>query len=66
MEQENRPETRPAEQSPKEEADPIPGKPPRKPYSRKARLLAWLGIAFMVFLTIMYYYVFASGLIIRW
>ena len=43
-----------------------PEQPPRKPYSKKARALAWAGIAFMVFLTIMYYYVFASGKILLW
>ena len=43
-----------------------PQEPPRKPYSKKARALAWAGIAFMVFLTIMYYYIFASGKILFW
>ena len=38
----------------------------RKPYSKKARAWAWVGIAFMVFLTIMYFYVFFSGKILLW
>ena len=40
-------------------------KPPYKPYSRKARLWAWVGIAFMVFLVIMYTYAFSSGIILK-
>ena len=36
---------------------------PEKGYSRKARLLAWVGVAFMVFLVIMYTYSLASGAI---
>lgn len=43
-----------------------PEKKPYKPYSRKARLWAWVGIAFMVFLTIMYAYAFASGSILMY
>lgn len=38
---------------------------PYKPYSRKARIWAWVGIAFMVFLTVMYAYAFASGSILN-
>ena len=38
----------------------------RKPYDRKTRAWAWVGIAFMVFLTIMYFYVFYSGKIMVW
>ena len=38
---------------------------PYKPYSRKARMWAWIGIAFMIFLTIMYAYAFASGSILN-
>ena len=38
----------------------------KKPYSKKARVWAWVGIAFMVFLTIMYFYVFYSGKIMLW
>ena len=37
-----------------------------KPYDRKTRAWAWVGIAFMVFLTIMYFYVFYSGKIMLW
>ena len=32
----------------------------------QARLWAWVGIAFMVFLTIMYAYAFASGSILMY
>ena len=38
----------------------------QKPYDRKNRAWAWVGIAFMVFLTIMYFYVFYSGKIMLW
>lgn len=38
---------------------------PSKPYSRKARILAWIGVAFMVFLVIMYTYSLASGKIME-
>ena len=41
-------------------------KPPYKPYSRKARLWAWVGIAFMVFLVLMYTYAFSSGIILKY
>lgn len=41
-------------------------KPPYQPYSRKARLWAWVGIAFMVFLVIMYTYAFSSGIILKY
>ena len=73
MEPEKRPEdlTSPTPQeeaalSPAEETPPQPEKKPYKPYSRKARLWAWVGIAFMVFLTIMYAYAFASGSILMY
>ena len=60
------------EKSPQEpEKKPSPAeenRPPeeRKPYDRKTRAWAWVGIAFMVFLTIMYFYVFYSGKILLW
>ena len=41
-------------------APPDPDRP-RSSYSKKARALAWLGVAFMVFLVIMYTYSLASG-----
>ena len=66
MEPEKRPEdlTSP---TPQEKAAPSPAEEkPYKPYSRKARLWAWVGIAFMVFLTIMYAYAFASGSILMY
>ena len=73
MEPEKRPEdlTSPTPQeeaapSPAEETPPQPEKKPYKPYSRKARLWARVGIAFMVFLTIMYAYAFASGSILMY
>lgn len=36
---------------------------PKKGYSRRARILAWIGVAFMVFLVIMYSYSLATGAI---
>lgn len=39
--------------------------PEQKGYSRRARILAWLGVAFMVFLVIMYTYSLASGKIME-
>ena len=72
MEPEKRPEdlTSPTPQeaapSPRRGDAPQPEKKPYKPYSRKARLWAWVGIAFMVFLTIMYAYAFASGSILMY
>ena len=74
MEPEKRPEDHLTSPTPQEEAAPSPAaetppqpeKKPYKPYSRKARLWAWVGIAFMVFLTIMYAYAFASGSILMY
>ena len=74
MEPEKRPEDHLTSPTPQEEAAPAPAaemppqpeKKPYKPYSRKARLWAWVGIAFMVFLTIMYAYAFASGSILMY
>jgi hypothetical protein len=66
MEQENKPRGT-------EENEPVPAAPgdtmtpeQKKPYDKKTRALAWVGIAFMVFLTIMYFYVFYSGKILLW
>lgn len=36
-------------------------KPKYEPYKRSTRVKAWIGVAFMVFLVIMYTYAFASG-----
>ena len=65
MEQENR--NRPAEEEivPAERGDTLTPEQ-TKPYSKKTRAWAWVGIAFMVFLTIMYFYVFYSGKILLW
>ena len=56
-------------ENPKREQDKpesTPQKPPEhRPYSRKARVLAWVGVAFMVFLVIMYTYSLASGKIME-
>ena len=41
-------------------------KPPYKPYSRKTRIKAWIGVAFMIFLVLMYTYSLASGKIMEW
>lgn len=43
--------------------------PPKEPYvpaSRKKRIAAWIGVAFMLFLTIMYAYSIATGAILWW
>ena len=37
----------------------------RSSYTRKHRIWAWIGVAFMVFLTVMFAYCFASGMILR-
>ena len=73
MEPEKRPEdlTSPTPQeeaapAPAEETPPQPEKKPNKPNSRKAPHWAGVGIAFMVFLTIMYAYAFASGSILMY
>ena len=39
-------------------------KPAYEPDKKSPRLKAWLGVAFMVFLVIMYTYAFASGKIL--
>ncbi len=39
-------------------------KPAYEPYKKSTRINAWLGVAFMVFLVIMYTYAFASGKIL--
>lgn len=62
--------------SPDEEQDTTPSgaqepaqteeKKPYQPYSKKTRLLAWIGIVFMVFLVIMYTYAFSSGVILKY
>ena len=39
-------------------------KPAYHPYKKSTRIKAWLGVAFMVFLVIMYTYAFASGKIL--
>lgn len=36
----------------------------RSSYTRKHRIMAWIGVAFMVFLTLMFAYCFASGKIL--
>ena len=52
---------------------PVPAEPgdemtpeQKKPYDKKTRAWAWVGVGFMVFLTIMYFYVFYSGKIMLW
>ena len=52
--------------SPRRGDAPQPGEEALQTPSRKARLWAWVGIAFMVFLTIMYAYAFASGSILMY
>ena len=65
MDQEKKPSAD-QEQNPSAPAGEQPEKKPYKPYSRKARLLAWVGIAFMVFLVLMYTYAFSSGIILKY
>lgn len=48
-----------------QEEPPAPEEKPYQPYSPKARMWAWIEIAFMIFLTIMYAYAFASGSILN-
>lgn len=60
------PEERKDEALSQEEPAPTPEEKPYKPYSRKARMWAWIGIAFMLFLTVMYAYAFASGSILKY
>lgn len=40
--------------------------PSYKPYDKKTRIKAWIGIAVMIALTLGYFYVFYSGQIINW
>ena len=40
--------------------------PNYKPYDKKTRIKAWIGIAAMIALTLGYFYVFYSGQIINW
>ena len=40
--------------------------PNYKPYDKKTRIKAWIGIAVMIALTLGYFYVFYSGMIINW
>ena len=66
MEQENKTrETPETEITPAEQGDTLTPEQ-KKPYDRKTRAWAWVGVAFMVFLTIMYFYVFFSGKILMW
>ena len=59
---ENRPETETTPAAPGDSLTPEQ----KKPYDKKTRAWAWVGIAFMVFLTIMYFYAFFSGRILLW
>ena len=40
--------------------------PNYKPYDKKTRIKAWIGVAAMIALTLGYFYVFYSGQIINW
>ena len=40
--------------------------PSYKSYDKKTRIKAWIGIAAMIALTLGYFYVFYSGIIINW
>ena len=66
MEQENKTREAPeTEITPAEQGDTLTPEQ-KKPYDRKTRAWAWVGVAFMVFLTIMYFYVFFSGKSLLW
>lgn len=41
-------------------------KPSYTPATRKKRIIAWIGVAFMVFLVIMYSYSIATGAFLTW
>jgi hypothetical protein len=49
-----------------QEPSPTPPETPPSKYSKSTRVKAWLGIAFMVLLTLGYFYAFYSGGIINW
>lgn len=65
MDQENKNQVSETESTPAERGDTLTPEQ-KKPYDKKTRALAWVGIGFMVFLTIMYFYVFYSGKILLW
>ncbi len=44
----------------------VPETPPYTPSSRKRRIAAWIGVAFMIFLTIMYAYSISTGAFLTW
>lgn len=64
MKPEERPEDSVREETMPQGESPAPEKEPYKPYSTKTRIMAWIGVVFMVFLVLMYAYVFASGKIL--
>lgn len=64
MESDKQPQREQTPQPPEQETP--PEKKPSPPYSTKMRILAWLGVAFMVFLVIMYTYSLATGKIMEW
>ena len=61
MEPEKNPSPSPAPEEPADQETTPEDKPTYEPYKRSTRIKAWLGVAFMVFLVIMYTYAFASG-----
>jgi len=68
MDRENKEQTKNGRELTPTPAEPGDTMPPeqKKPYDKKTRALAWVGVGFMVFLTIMYFYVFYSGKILQW
>ena len=60
MNEETRPENKIEEQQERPEENTF-----RSSYTRKHRIWAWIGVAFMVLLTVMFAYTFASGMILK-
>lgn len=50
----------------KEEQTPEQEKPSYTPATRKKRIIAWIGVAFMIFLVFMYSYSIATGAFLTW
>jgi hypothetical protein len=65
MAQEPEPRKEEETSSPARPPEPTPEERPSR-YSRSTRIKAWLGIAFVVALTLGYFYVFYSGIVINW
>ena len=64
MEPEQNTTPTPTQQEPTRQKPTRDDKPANEPNKKSTRNKAWLGVAFMVFLVIMYTYAFASGKIL--